>query len=263
MVNYQPFMSIYVEHEYYNTSPNHLAPITLIPSRETLIMLTQMGVLLKSGGVLHLIADTARFNEVVAEFKNLPMQLFLLSHHPGLRSVTKMPNEFDVSLVDTTIKDQTELAVPVETWLDKNEYIKYISHNSVETFDANLIGIVNATLDKEVLTLKNKSLTIKYETMSAIWKYYFLKLDTSKTYQITDSSNFTTFTPSIEQLNRKDIVTFTSDRAIALHQTYTATYALNNDRKVIVKSLPVAETEQLSAIVTDNGRTYLSHIYIN
>lgn len=260
MTGYQSILLISVMHEYYNANSDGLAPFEIIPDRETAVLLRQFGILLKSArGFTQLIAETERFEDLAELTDKITLKFHLISTAPAIRSITKMPGMFNISTINAEFTDSPALDITAENWADINPSNTTIANNDVAVFNKNLISILTITLPQRHLTLEKKSVTVRFNAISASWKYYIFSSDGKKNLGI---SHLFTEQPN-EKIANKTARVFLSDNPISLREVYTEYFSLSDDKKIIMKSLPLPAPENISTFISDGIKKSIAHIYIN
>lgn len=158
MADYQTILTISVLHEYYNASSDKFAPIGLVADRETVLLLRQYGILLKSArGFTRLIVDTVRFSDLADLTAELTFRFYLMSTDPGFRNITKMPDMFDISILNAEFTDSSELDLTAEHWVDINQLNTSTAIDSAVIHNKNFIGLLTISLPKFHCTLEKKT----------------------------------------------------------------------------------------------------------
>ncbi|WP_455811024.1 hypothetical protein [Pseudomonas graminis] len=258
MADYQSILAIRVMHEYYNATPDGLAPFDLIPDRETAWLLRQYSILLKSArGFTQLIAETERFSDLAELTDKFTLRFYLVSIDPVIRSITEMPNMFDISTLNAEFTDSATLEISAEDWVDINQLTA--TFDDVALHNKNVISILTITLPKHHLTLEKKSITVRFNAISAYWKYYLFSLNNQKNLTITP----TFIEQEHEQIANKTARIFLSSNQIPLRKMYTEPFSLSDDKNVIIESLPQPVPDNISTFMAEGIKNAIVHIYVN
>jgi len=260
MADYQSILTISVLHEYYHADNDKFAPIKLIPDRETEFLLRQYGILLRSTqGFAQLIVDTVRFSDLADLTEELTLRFYLVSTDPGFRNITKMPNMFDLSILNAIFLDDSELDITAEHWGDVSQFNANTAIDSPVLHNKNFIGLLTISLPKSHCTLARKNIIIRFNAISAYWKYYIFSLDGKKNLHIPHS-----FTEQESELvaNRTARI-FMSDNPLPLRKTYTQPFSLLDANSVMIKSLPSPLPGNISTFIVEDAITAIAHIYVN
>ncbi|MEE9653362.1 hypothetical protein V4836_04145 [Kluyvera ascorbata] len=157
MSDYQSILTISVLHEYYNASSDKFAPIRLIADRETVLLLRQYGILLKSAqGFAQLIVDTVRFSDLADLTAELTFRFYLVSADPRFRNITEMSSVFDIAILNAEFTDSSDLEITAEQWVDVNQLITSTTIDSTVIHNKNFIGLLTISLPKTHCTLEKK-----------------------------------------------------------------------------------------------------------
>ena len=260
MADYQSILAISVLHEYYNAGSNGLGPVDLVPDRESALFLRQYGILLKSSqGFAQLIVDAERFSDLAEQTTELTLRFYLVSADPGFRNITKMPNMFDISMFSAEFTDSTELDITAENWVDVNQLNAMTAGDGAIIHNKNLIGILSIALPKSHCSLEKKAIRVRFNAISAYWKYYIFAFDGKKNLNIPHS-----FTEQEhEQAGNKTARVFLSNNPIPLRKTYAEPFTLRNINSVMIKSLPLPLPDNISTFIVEGLKTSIAHIYVN
>ena len=260
MADYQSILTINVLHEYYNASSDKFAPIGLVADRETVFLLRQYGILLKSArGFAQLIVDTVRFSDLADLTAELTFRFYLVSTDPGLRNITKMPDMFDISILNAKFTDSSELDITAEQWVDVNQLNTSTTIDSAVIHNKNFIGLLTISLPKPHCTLEKKTITARFNAISAYWKYYIFSPGGKKNLNIPHS-----FTEQEhEQVENKAARIFMSNNPIPLRKTYVECFSLLDANSVMIKSLPFPVSDNISTFMVEGLKTSIAHIYVN
>ncbi|MCW2485153.1 hypothetical protein J5069_04495 [Candidatus Symbiopectobacterium sp. NZEC127] len=260
MADYQSFLAVSVLHDYYNANSNGLAPVDLIPDRDTAWLLRQYSILLKSArGFTQLVVDTEQFADLADLTDELALRFYLVSTDPVTRSITQMPNMFDISTIKAAFIDSATLDISAEQWVDIDQLNATTAYEGVATYNKNLISILTVSLPKHHLTLEKKSITVRFNAISTCWKYYIFSLSGTKKLTISDA-----FTEQEhEQIANKTARVFLSNDQIPLRQVYTEPFSLSDDKNVIIKSLPLPTPDNISIFIAKEIKKSITHIYVN
>lgn len=260
MTNYQSILTISVKHDYYNTRKDDLAPFDIFPDGNTATLLRQYGILQRSKhGYAQLIVDTELFRDQVNLTKEFNLRFYLVAADPLLRSITKMPDIFDISTIDADFTQSETLNLNVDNWGDSNQSSEVNAHNR------NLISILNIHIPQERLNLEKKSLTVCYSSISVYWQYHIFNLNAEKEYNIPSlCEGDPSFTEQDrEQALDKMMRVFLSNNEIPLRKIYTQPFSLLTDRKIIINSLPSPIPANISTSLIDGNQKHIAHIYVN
>ena len=266
MADYQSILTVNVQHEYYNAYKDEPAPFALIPDRQTEALLKQYSMLLKSkSGSLQLIVDSEVFSDLADLTQECKLRFYLVSTDPVLRSITKMPNTFDIALINAEFVDNTALSIAADNWAEKNKMNESTEYDEIAIYDKNLISILNVHIAKKHFTLEKKRIALQFESVLTYWKYYLFSINSKKDLTIAsaDDEAFSFSEQDNEQIANKTVRIFLSDKEIPLRKAYTATFSLLNDKKTIVKSLPLPAPCNISAVLIDGEHHFTSHIYVS
>ncbi|MEX3020909.1 hypothetical protein AB4K05_15070 [Kluyvera sp. STS39-E] len=260
MADYQSILSISVLHEYYNASSDGLAPICLMPDRETVFLLRQYGILLKSRqGFTQLIVDTVRFSDLADLTAELIFRFYLVSTDPGFRNITKMPDMFDISILNAKFTDSPEVDITAEHWVDVNQLNASTAIDSAVIHNKNFIGLLTISIPKSHCTLQKKNIIVQFNAISAYLKYYIFSLSGKKNLNIPHS--FTEQEP--EQVSNKAARIFMSNNPLPLRKTYAESFSLFDANNVMIKSLPLPVPDNISTFSVEGLTTSIAHIYVN
>ncbi|ENL9260779.1 hypothetical protein AB6K26_001021 [Salmonella enterica] len=260
MSDYQTILTISVLHEYYNASSDKFAPIGLVADRETVFLLRQYGILLKSArGFTRLIVDTVRYSDLADLTAELTFRFYLVSTDPGFRNITKMPDMFDISILNAEFTDSSELDITAEHWVDVNQLNTSTAIDSAVIHNKNFIGLLTISLPKSHCTLEKKNITVRFNAISAYWKYYIFSPGGKKKLNIPHS-----FTEQeSEQVANKTARIFMSDNPILLRKIYAEPFSLLDANNVIIKSLPLPMPDNIATSIVKGFKITIAHIYIN
>lgn len=260
MADYQSILTIGVLHEYYNASSDKFAPIGLVADRKTAFLLRQYGFLLKSKqGFAQLIVDTVRFSDLADLTAELTFRFFLVSTDPGFRNITEMPGMFDISILNAEFTDSSDLDITAEQWVDVNQLITSTAIDSEVIHNKNFIGLLTILLPKSHCTLEKKNITLRFNAISAYWKYYIFSSGGKKNLNIPHS--FTEQEP--EQVANKTARIFMSNNPIPLRKIYAEPFSLLDANNVMIKSLPLPNSENISTSIVNGLKITIAHIYVN
>jgi hypothetical protein len=266
MASYQSFLSIQIKHEYYNSHQDELAPFDIVPSQQTKSLLKQYSMLLKPKlGFIQLIVDSEIFSDLAELTQTFELQFYLVSADAALRSITDMPNEFDISNISAEFTKNTTLNINAGNWIGRKISNVSIEDRDSETHNSNLIAILNVHIPKSLFTLEKKHITLSFKTISTYWKYYFLSLKSQSNLNIIFSSNeLISFSEQTdEKIQDKTAKIFLSNKQIPLKKAYAGSYSLYNNKKIIYKALPLANKNNISIQVINGEKHLTSHIYVS
>ncbi|WP_333494836.1 hypothetical protein [Kluyvera sp. CHPC 1.251] len=256
MADYQSILTLSVVHEYYNASSDKFAPIGLVADRETVFLLRRYGILLKSArGIAQLIVDAVRFSDLADLTAELTFRFYLVSTDPGFRNITEMPGVFDISILNAEFTDSSDLDITAEQWVDVNS----TAIESAVIHNKNFIGLLTISLPKSHCTLVKKNITLRFNAISAYWKYYIFSSGGKKNLNIPHS--FTEQEP--EQVANKTARIFMSNSPIPLRKIYTAPFSLLDANNVMIKSLPLPMPDNISTSIVNGLKSAIAHIYVN
>lgn len=260
MADYQSILTISVLHEYYNASSDKFAPIGFVVDRETVFLLRQYGILLKSAqGFAQLIVDTVRFSDLAELTEELTFRFYLVSTEPGFRNITEMPDMFDISILNAEFSESTELDITAKQWVDVNQLNASTAIDSAVIHNKNFIGLLTISLPKFHCTLEKKNITLRFNTISAYWKYYIFSSGGKKYLNIPHS-----FTEQEHELvANKTARIFMSDTPIPLRKIYAEPFSLHDANNVMIKSLPLPNPENISTSIAGGLKIAIGHIYVN
>ena len=260
MADYQSILTISVLHEYYNAGGDNLAPINLVPDGDTAFLLRQYGILSKSTlGFAQLIVDTTRFNDLAELAAELTLRFYLVSTDPGLRSITKMPNMFDISMLNAEFTDSLEMDISAEHWVDVNPLNATTVSDGAVIHNKNFIGLLTVSLPKSHCTLEKKNIIVRFHAISAYWKYYIFSAGSKKNINIPQL-----FTEQEHELiANKTARIFMSNSPIPLRKTYAEHFSLLDVNSVMIKSLPLPVPDNISTFTVEGLKTSIAHIYVN
>ncbi|MDZ4033616.1 hypothetical protein U0868_18850 [Kluyvera ascorbata] len=260
MADYQSILSISVLHEYYNASSDKFAPIRLIADRETVLLLREYGILLKSAqGFAQLIVDTVQFSDLADLTAELAFRFYLVSTDPGFRNITEMPDMFDISILNAEFTGSADLDITAKQWVDVNQLITSATIDNAVIHNKNFIGLLTISLPKSHCTLEKKSITLRFNAISAYWKYYILSAESNKNLNIPRS--FTEQEP--EQVANKTARIFMSNNPIPLRKIYVEPLSLLDANNVVIKSLPLPNPENISTSIVKDLKIAIAHVYVN
>lgn len=260
MADYQSILTISVLHEYYNTGSDNFAPIGFVADRETVFLLRQYGILLKSArGFAQLIVDTVRFSDLADLTAELTFKFFLVSTDPGFRNITEMPGMFDIAILNAEFTDSSDLDITAEKWVDVSQLITSTAIDSAVIHNKKFIGLLTISLPKSHCTLEKKNITLRFNAISAYWKYYIFSSGGKKNLNIPHS--FTEQEP--EQVANKTARIFISNNPIPLRKTYAVPFSLLDANNVMIKSLPLPSLENISTPIVKGLKIAIAHIYVN
>lgn len=260
MSDYQSILTISVLHEYYNASSDKFAPIRLIADRETVLLLRQYGILLKSAqGFAQLIVDTVRFSDLADLTAELTFRFYLVSADPRFRNITEMSSVFDIAILNAEFTDSSDLEITAEQWVDVNQLITSTTIDSTVIHNKNFIGLLTISLPKTHCTLEKKNVTVRFNAISAYWKYYILSIGSKKNLNIP--SSFTEQEP--EQVANKTARIFMSNNLIPLRKIYVEPLSLLDANNVVIKSLPLPNPENISTSIVKDLKIAIAHVYVN
>ena len=260
MADYQSILSISVLHEYYNASSDKFTPIGLVADRETVFLLRQYGILLKSArGFAQLIVDTVRFSDLADLTAELTLRFYLVSTDPRFRNITEMPGVFDISILNAEFIDSSDLDITAEKWVDVNQLVTSTTIDSAVIHNKNFIGLLTISLPKSHCTLEKKNITLRFNAISAYWKYYIFSAGGKKNLNIPHS--FTEQEP--EQVANKTARIFMSNNPIPLRKVYTEPFSLLDANNVMIKSLPLPMPDNISSSIVNGLKSAIAHIYVN
>lgn len=264
MASYKLFLTIKIDHEYYNSFEGELAPVSVMPTSKTQDLLKQYNMLIKSQpGNIEIIVEAERFEDLVDTTENFNVQFMLISLDPIFRSITKMPNSFDVADIKANFTNKNNLDATITNWFtfekEKNDSLGLGSSKS------KLIGLLNINISKPLLTLKPKEIKIHFLSISTYWKYYIFSYYNQKDLEIInikhDEPMFTKF--ESEFISNKKVHVFASIDAIPLRKAYSEYYSLLSGTKILYKCLPIPNPNHTSTEIIDNQIRNISDIYIN
>lgn len=260
MADYQSFLAVSVLHDYYNANSNGLAPVDLIPDQDTAWLLRQYSMMFKSArGFMQLIVDTERFSDLADLTDELTLRFYLVGTDPVIRSITQMPNMFDISTIKAEFVNSERLDISAEHWVDINQLNATTDHKGVATYNKNVISILTISLPKHHFTLEKKAITVRFNTISTYWKYYIFSLSGTKKLYISDA-----FTEQEhEQIANKTARVFLSNNQIPLREFCTKPFSLSEGNNVIIKSLPLPTPDNISTFIENDIKYSIAHIYVN
>ncbi|MGI8472440.1 hypothetical protein [Pectobacterium brasiliense] len=266
MADYQSILAIKIQHEYYNSHKDELAPFDIVPAQETEVLFKQYSILMKSRlGFSQLIVDLELFNDLAGLAQDFNLKFYLVSTDPVVRSITKMPNSFDISNINAEITQDATLNITADNWVERNQLNEEEEHDGIAIYNNSLMSILNIHIPKSHLTLEKKLVTLQFNTISTYWKYYFFSLNSKKSLNIsnssTDASSFAE--QEHEQIADKTARIFLSNDEIPLMKEYKEFFSLLNDKKIIVKSLPFPDPKSISTLLIDGRKHLTSHIYVS
>lgn len=260
MADYQSILAISVLHEYYNASSDGLAPIELTPDHKTAYLLRQYGILLKSTrGFTQLIVDTERFTTLAELTAELTLRFYLLSTVPGIRNITKMPDMFDIAVLNAEFNDAADLNITAEHWVDAHQLVATGTDSGALIHNKNFIGVLTISLPQSHCTLEKKSLAVQFNATSVFWKYYIFSVGSKKNLNISHA--FTEQEP--EQVANKTARIFLSNNPIPLRKTYAEHFSLLDVNNMMIKSLPLPVPDNISTSMIEGQKKFVAHIYVN
>ncbi|MCL6350632.1 hypothetical protein [Pectobacterium polaris] len=266
MADYKSILTIAVKHEYYNSHKDELAPFDIVPVQETEFLFKQYSILMKSKlGFIQLIVDSELFSDLANLTQEFNLKFYLVSTDPVVRSITKMPNSFDISDINAEIIHSATLNITADNWIERNKLNEDEKHNGIAIYNNNLISILNVNISKSFLNLEKKFITVQFNAISTLWKYYFFLLNSKKNLHISNSSDgIISFTQQEhEQIFGKTAIIFTSNNELPLRKEYKEFFSLLNDKKIIIKSLPFPDPNNISTLLFDGRQHLISHIYVS
>ncbi|MBQ4766347.1 hypothetical protein F9U42_04265 [Pectobacterium versatile] len=266
MADYKSILTIEVKHEYYNSHKDELAPFDIVPDQETEFLFKQYSILMKSKlGFIQLIVDSELFSDLANLTQEFNLKFYLVSTDPVVRSITKMPSAFDISDINAEFIHNATLNITAENWIERNKLNEDEKYNGIAIYNNNLISMLNVHISKSFLNLEKKLITIQFNTISTLWKYYFFLLNSKKNLNISCSSNGTlSFTQQEhEQIFGKTAMIFTSNNELPLRKEYKEFFSLLNDKKIIIKSIPFPDPKNISTLFVGGRQHLISHIYVS
>lgn len=265
MADYQPILTINVQHEYYNAYKDELAPFDIIPDQKTESLFKQYSMLAKpKSGCIQLIADSTLFSDLAALTQEFKLTFYLVSTDPVARSITKMPSMFDIANLHAEFTQNAALNITADNWITRDQLNENTENNDIAKYNKNLISILHIHIPKPLFTLERKLITVRFGAISTYWKYYIFSLKSKKNITISSSSNDAhVFTEQAhEQIAGKTARIFLSNVEIPLRKTRTEFYSLLNDNKVAIKLLPFPDPKNISTLLIDGSQHLTSHIYV-
>jgi len=266
MASYQSLLTINVQHEYYNAHQDELAPVTLCPDRPTQLLLRQYSMLLKSNyGSTRLIVDTERFADLAEQTQEFNLRFYIASSDPVIRSITKMPDMFGIANIIASFDQDPALEIAANNWLNTNQHNESTSLHDTAIYDRNVMGILNVHIPKSHFNLEQKSITVRFQTLSTHWKYYVFSSDGKKNVTISSSLTSTlSFTEQEqEQISGKVARIFLSTEEIPLKKVYAGSLSLLSEKRMLINSLPWPVPGNLSTSVVEDKVKIISHIYVS
>lgn len=266
MADYQSILTIKVQHEYYNSYKDELAPFDIVPDQKTESLFKQYSMLVKpKPGCIQLIVDSSLFSDLAALTQEFILTFYLVSTDPVARSITKKPNMFDIANLHAEFTQDPVLNITADNWISSSQLNESAENNDMAGYNKNLISILNILIPRRLFTLERKCIIIRFNTISTRWKYYIFSLNIKKNLSISSSSGEAHgFTEQAhEQVAGKMARIFLSNDEIPLRKAYTEFHSLLNDNKVAVKSLPFPDPQSISILLIDGSQHLTSHIYVS
>lgn len=208
---------------------------------------------------MRLIVDSEQFNDLAELTDEFTLRLSVVSTDPAIRSITEAPNPFDISMINAEFTDSPALDINAEHWVDINQLTATTALDRVALYNKNVISILTITLPKRHFTLEKKTITVRFHTIPAYWKYYIFSLDGKKNLHIPHG-----FTEQErEQIANKTARVFLSNNPIPLKKTYTESFSLLDINNVMIKSLPLPGPDNISTFIVEGIKKSIAHIYVN
>lgn len=266
MTDYQSILVINIKHEYYNAYKDELASVEVCPVQKTQHLLRQYGMLLRSGpGFAQLIVEKELFSDLASLTRDFHLRFYLVSTDPVLRSITKMPNMFDISYVNAVFVDDINLNLTVSNWMGIDDLVQEDTFHTSAICRRNLIGVLDVHIPGSHFTLERKSITIHFKTISTYWKYYISlqrkQKDMNISCPLNDALSFTE--QEDEKISGKTVRIFLSNNEIPLTKSYGDSVSLSVENKILIKTLPYPVPERTSTLFTEEKTKLISHIYVN
>lgn len=264
MASYKLFLTIKIDHEYYNSFEGELAPVSVMPTSKTHELLKQYNMLIKSQpGKIEIIVETERFEDLVDTTEHFNAQFMLTSLDPIFRSITKMPNSFDIADIRANLTNKENIDIDMSHWVTSEK--EENNNSSLDSSNLKLIGLLNIEINKPLLTLKPKAINIHFLSISTYWKYYIFSYYNQKDLEIINIKHnepmFTKFESEI--ISNKKAHVFSSIDAIPLRKAYSEYYSLLSGTTILHKCLPIPNPNHTSTEIIDNQIRNISDIYIN
>lgn len=265
MADYQSILSIKVQHEYYNSFKDELAPFDIIADENTEILFRQYGILVKSRpGTIQLVVDAESFTDLAALTQEFNLMFYLVSTDSVVRSITGMPNAFDIASINAEFTQGNSMQISVDNWINCDQLNEFTQHQGTTIYNKNLIGILSIHIPKKLFNLDKKTITLQFNTISTYWKYYLCSLNSTANINIAGSSGIaSSFTEQAnEQILNQTARVFISDHRIPLMKVCAESFSLLSDKKTIVKLLPLPDANNTSIQLIDGSMRLTSHIYV-
>lgn len=265
MADYQSILSIKVQHEYYNSFKDELAPFDIIADENTENLFRQYSILAKSKpGTVQLVVETELFNDLAALTEEFNLTFYLVSTDSVVRSITEMPNAFDIANINTEFTQSNTMKIGVENWINSSQLHEITQHDGATIYNKNLMGILSIHIPKQLFNLDKKSIILQFNTVSTYWKYYFCSLNTKSSINISGTSGIeNAFTEQDnERILNQTARVFISDKSMPLMKSGAESFSLLSDKKTIIKSLPIPDANNISTLLVDGSMRLTSHIYV-